>query len=347
MLFNAFSNPKLGKWIIPGAGLIWLSGCFFLLTQYGLDREIAFTDSFFFALIFIGGVLILDRVFSLLSPRGKNLWSVFLVPLGLSLVTIYAHKFLLTWWYEFEFDYLEFLDNTTFLRLAILALAELMIALLAMVLSKVERQEELAKREAQMLELSKEAELAQLRQQLQPHFLFNSLNSINALVVSQPQKAREMVLLLSDFLRGTIRKDPKSWIKLEEEVNYLKMYLEIERVRFGHRLSVDFQLAEEFGQAKIPQLLIQPLIENAIKHGLYGLTGEVKIEVDCLKEGNYLILGVKNPFDPESLAPNGTGFGLSSVERRLYLLFGRKDLLQTNAQNNIFTVTLKIPQYQQ
>ena len=347
MLFNAFSNPKLGKWIIPGAGLIWLSGCFFLLTQYGLDHEIAFTDSFFFALIFVGGVLILDRVFSLLSPRGKNLWLVFLVPLGLSLVTIYAHKFLLSWWYEFEFEYLEFLDNTTFLRLAILAFAELMIALLAMVLSKVERQEELAKREAQMLELSKEAELAQLRQQLQPHFLFNSLNSINALVVSQPQKAREMVLLLSDFLRGTIRKDPKSWINLEEEVNYLKMYLEIERVRFGHRLSVDFQLAEGLGQAKIPQLLIQPLIENAIKHGLYGLTGEVKIEVECHKEGNYLILEVKNPFDPEALSPNGTGFGLSSVERRLYLLFGRKDLLQTNAQNKIFTVTLKIPQYQQ
>ena len=93
-------------------------------------------------------------------------------------------------------------------------------------------------------------------------------------------------------------------------------------------------------------MTLQNLVENAIKHGLYGMTGDVKIEVSGKKEGNYFILEVKNPFDPESTAPEGTGFGLSSVERRLFLLFGRKDLLESGPQGEYFKVRLKIPQFQ-
>ena len=347
MLFNAFSNPRLGKWIIPGAGIVWLLGCFFLMVNDGWEKEIALTDSFFFALIFIGGVLVIDQVFGLFSPKGKNLILVFLVPITLSFLSIYLHRFLLTLWYEEREDYLQFLTATTNLRVVIFALVQLMVALMALIVSKLERQEEFNKREAQMLQLSKDAELAQLRQQLQPHFLFNSLNSISALAVAQPKKAREMVLLLSEFLRGTIRKDTKAWNTLEEELNYLKMYLEIERVRFGHRLSIDFGIGKDLEKARVPQLLIQPLVENAIKHGLYGITEQVDIQVSGKKEGTYLIIEVENPFDPSAPAQGGTGFGLSSVERRLYLLFGRKDLLETRAFDNTFTVTLKIPQYQQ
>lgn len=345
MFLNAFSNPRLGKWIIPGAGIIWLLGCFFLLVNEGLSTEIAFTDSFFFALVFLGGVAVLDRVFSLYSPKGKNLWLILLVPVALSGLSVYAHQFLLSWWYLEDETYLDLLEKSIYLRWMVLGMAEQLIAVLALVVSKLERQEELRKRESQMLELSKEAELAQLRQQLQPHFLFNSLNSINALVVSQPQKAREMVLLLSDFLRGTIRKDVQTWVTLEEEVNYLKMYLDIERVRFGHRLKVDFLMDKEVEHSKLPPLLIQPLVENAIKHGLYGVTGEVKISLECKKEGNYLVLEIQNPFDPDYVGAEGTGFGLSSVDRRLYLLFGRKDLLQKNANEGYFTILLQIPQF--
>lgn len=345
MLFNAFSNPKLGKWIIPGAGLVWFLGCFLLLSYYGLETEIALTDSFLFGLIFLGGVFVLDRVFGLFAPKGKNLWLLFAVPFFLSLIGTMAHSYGLAWWYVYEEEYLDFLGSNFYLRWAILALAEQMVSLLALVVSKLERQEEIRKREAQLLQLSKDAELAQLRQQLQPHFLFNSLNSINALVISQPQKARDMVLQLSEFLRGTIRKDSKSWISLEEELNYLKMYLDIERVRFGHRLEVEFLVDMELNAVKLPQLLIQPLVENAIKHGLYGVTGEVKIEISGKKDGNYFILEVRNPFDPGSTAPEGTGFGLSSVERRLFLLFGRTDLLESCPEEGYFKVRLKIPQF--
>jgi two-component system, LytTR family, sensor kinase len=345
LFLNAFSNPNLGKWIIPGAGFIWLLGCFFLLSDQGLSSDVAFADSFFFALFFLGSVWILDRVFSLYSPKGKNLWLVFLMPVTLSGLAVVGHKYLLGWWFPEEEGYLELLLKTYNLRWIVLGMADQLIAMLALVVSKLERQEELSQREAQMLKLSKEAELAQLRQQLQPHFLFNSLNSINALVVSQPQKAREMVLLLSDFLRGTIRKDFQTWVTLEEEVNYLKMYLDIEKVRFGHRLSVEFSMEEDVENSKLPPLLIQPLVENAIKHGLYGVTGEVSIVMRCKKDGSYLVLEIQNPFDPEFVVAEGTGFGLSSVERRLYLLFGRKDLLQKSAQEGLFVVQLQIPQF--
>jgi sensor histidine kinase YesM len=345
LFLNAFSNPRLGKWIIPGAGIIWLLGCFYLLTNEGLLTEIAFTDSFFFALFFLGGIVVLDRVFSLYSPKGKNLWLILLVPVALSGLAVYGHRFLLSWWFLEDEAYLELLEKSVYMRWMVLGMAEQLIALLALVVSKLDRQEELSKRESQMLELSKEAELAQLRQQLQPHFLFNSLNSINALVISQPQKAREMVLLLSDFLRGTIRKDVKTWVTLEEEVNYLKMYFDIERVRFGHRLMVEFSLENEIEHTKLPPLLVQPLVENAIKHGLYGVTGEVKIEIKCRKEGNYLNFVIQNPFDPDYVGAEGTGFGLSSVERRLYLLFGRKDLLHKSAHEGLFTIQLQIPQF--
>lgn len=344
MFFNAFSNPKLGKWIIPGTGLVWFLGCFLLIRSYDVESELAFTDSLLFSLLFLGGVFVLDQVFSLFAPKGKNIWLVFAVPILLSWIGVMTHRYSLAWWGDSE-DYLDFLNSSYYLRWVVLALTFQLISVLALVVSRLERQEELRKREAQLLQLSKDAELAQLRQQLQPHFLFNSLNSINALVIAQPQKAREMVLQLSDFLRGTIRKDSKKWIPLEEELNYLKMYLDIERVRFGHRLQVEFQVDESLYSLKIPQLLIQPLVENAIKHGLYGMTGEVKILVSGMIESSYFILEVINPFDAESTAPEGTGFGLSSVSRRLFLLFGRTDLLESGSEAHLFKVRLKIPQF--
>lgn len=346
MLFNAFSNPKVGKWIIPGAGVFWLLGCFLLQIEYGLSTEIALTDSLVFAVVLLMGLSVILSMFSYFLPKKENLGQIVGVPIMLSILAGAGSVFFLSWWFSGEPEYLDFLDRTIYLRVVVLSGTEILWALLVLLASRLDDQEQLNRREAQMLQLSKDAELAQLRQQLQPHFLFNSLNSINALVGSQPQKAREMVLQLSEFLRGTIRRDSKSWISLGEELNYLKMYLAIERVRFGHRLLVDFQVEDDSEAVKLPQLLIQPLVENAIKHGLYGLTGEVKIEVSGKREGSYFVLEVKNPFDPDSTPAEGTGFGLSSVERRLFLLFGRTDLLDSGPHGKQFRVKLKIPQFQ-
>src|SRR5690606_37486407 len=222
-------------------------------------------------------VNIIDRTFNFYVPTGRNNSMLLIFPLLFSFVAVLVHQYLLKWIYSDKEVYMVFLKHHFYLSWVILGLAEILVALIAIVVSKLEQQDEAQKREALMNELSREAELTQLRQQLQPHFLFNSLNSISALTVSQPKKARDMVLQLSDFLRGTIRKDHQQWVSLEEELSYLKMYLDIERVRFGHRLEIEFHVTEEVTQMRLPQLLIQPLLENAIKHGLYGITEDVKI----------------------------------------------------------------------
>ncbi len=191
--------------------------------------------------------------------------------------------------------------------------------------------------------LKRDAELFKLRQQLQPHFLYNSLNSINALIMTEPEKAQEMVGKLSDFLRSSVRREGKEWIELEEELAYISSYLAIEGVRFEDRLTVDIRNEIEH-PASLPPFLLQPIIENAIKFGLYGNTGKVTITFRISLQERKLLFEVTNPVDEQSRPPAGTGFGLEAVRRRLYLLFARMDLLETRTENGLFTTTLKIPQ---
>ncbi len=194
-------------------------------------------------------------------------------------------------------------------------------------------------------QLAKDAELFNLRQQLQPHFLFNSLNSISALTGSQPEKAREMIEQLSDFLRSTLRKENHHKNSLHEELTHLRLYLEIEKVRFGHRLQTEININEEIGQLQVPSLLLQPVVENAIKFGLYNTIGNVLISISATQIGSTLLITVQNPYDSSIVeTSNGTGFGLQYIKRRLFLLFGRNDLVQTIQQNDTFITQLNIPQ---
>lgn len=216
-------------------------------------------------------------------------------------------------------------------------------ALISALWYTLQDRQETERRRTEADQLAKEAELNNLRQQLQPHFLFNSLNSINALVGSQPQKARTMILQLSEFLRGTLKKDQKEWITLEEELQHLQLYLDIEKVRFGHRLSTTVN--NDAPIASLPLMLLQPIVENAIKFGLYDTTGTIEIIIRAWLEQNNLFIEVRNPFDAETSSPQkGTGFGLRSVQRRLSLLFARNDLLQTTTNDAVFITTIKIPQ---
>ncbi len=193
--------------------------------------------------------------------------------------------------------------------------------------------------------LIKEAELFKLRQQLQPHFLYNSMNSLSALILIAPEKAIEMVGKLSDFLRSSVKRESEDFMPIADELNYIQSYLDIESIRFGNRLMVNFE-KEYTDDAKIPPYLLQPVIENAIKFGLYGNTGKVTISVNIHLDGSLLILTIINPYDINSQPPQGTGFGLSGIKRRLYLLYARADLLETKKDEHFFTTIIKIPQYE-
>lgn len=190
----------------------------------------------------------------------------------------------------------------------------------------------------------RDAELQKLQLQLQPHFLFNSLNSVNALIITQPDRAGKMVQQLSDFLRATLKRADEQWITLEQEIAYLQLYLSIEKVRFGHRLDVRLNLDEQIQLWLIPPLLLQPLVENAIKFGLYGTTGKVVIDLSTERDGDALRVEISNPFDEDVQPAEGSGFGLSGLHRRLYLLYARNDLLTTRMENNIFIARLILPE---
>lgn len=190
--------------------------------------------------------------------------------------------------------------------------------------------------------LHKEAELFKLRQQIQPHFLYNSLNSINALIAIMPDEAQAMVGKLSDFLRASVKRDTRTLIPLTEELEYIDHYLAIESVRFSERLNIIYE--KNFSEAaSIPPFLLQPVLENAIKFGLYGTTGIITIHIIIKQAEDFISIQITNPYDEQSKPASGTGFGLEGIARRLFLLYGRNDLLHTKTQDATFITTLKIP----
>ena len=160
-----------------------------------------------------------------------------------------------------------------------------------------------------------------------------------------PREAGVMITKLASFLRGTLKRDDELWVTVEEEMEYIQLYLDIEKVRFSHRLNIEVNVAEDTLNLSLPGTLLQPIVENAIKFGLYNTSAGITIKVDVTLANHVLSLRVQNPFDPEMKAASGTGFGLSAIKRRLYLLFANPHLLQTEIEaNNLYITTLKIPQ---
>jgi len=240
--------------------------------------------------------------------------------------------------------YMLFLTNSLTLRFCTDFLALGWMAMVSMLYYTQLDHKETEKRKSEAEKLARDAELYNLRQQLQPHFLFNSLNSINALIGFKPEKARKMIHQLSDFLRGTLKKDDQLLVPLVDELQHLNLYLDIEKVRFGHRLETEISCDNHCEEAMLPSLLLQPIVENAIKFGLYDTTEKVTISIRAEIDGSNLVVMVQNPYDPQTTRPKGTGFGLRGVQRRLYLLFARNDLMETHQNDNIFTTIIKIPQ---
>jgi len=198
-------------------------------------------------------------------------------------------------------------------------------------------------KEAKLESLVKETELKLLRSQINPHFLFNSLNSISSLTVTDPEKARTMVVKLSDFMRYALSRKDEQPVSLRSELENLRLYLDIEKVRFGEKLIMEEEISSECLECKIPVMLLQPLYENAVKHGVYESTESVRIVTKTKITDGYIEITISNNYDPAPTMKKGTGTGLLNVTRRLELFYGNKASMNTTKENNIYTVTLYIP----
>ena len=324
---------------------VWIAMQQLALYQMGLTWFEALTDSIVSNSLLIYIALLIFTILRFYVPRSGSLLNLFIWIIILTVGWLFATQYLLGLFYKDDSHYAAVTKNTWPIRFAIGFLINGCISLVAYAYFNWQERTETEKQKTEAEQLSKEAELYKLRQQLQPHFLFNSLNSINALIGTRPVEARQMVQQLSDFLRSTLKKEEQQLVKLEDEIQSLQLYLEIEKVRFGNRLHTQLEMDADALPLQLPALLLQPLVENAIKFGLYDTTEESNIHVKAAKQDGQLLITVENPYDPATAAAQkGTGFGLRSVQRRLFLMFGRNDLLQTTTDGTIFCTTLFIPQ---
>ncbi|HUB80669.1 MAG TPA: histidine kinase [Bryobacteraceae bacterium] len=207
----------------------------------------------------------------------------------------------------------------------------------------VEASHEAERQAAEARTLAREAELQSLRNQLNPHFLFNSLHSISALATQDGARAREMCVRLADFLRSSLGLGSQENIPLREELALARSYLEVEQVRFGERLRVVEDVAAACQECSVPPLLLQPLVENAIKHGVAGMLEGGAIRLTVEQTDGAVSITVENGFDPDMAMPRKLGIGLSHVRRRLEVRYGEQASFDAGVFGNVYRVVLRFP----
>lgn len=198
-------------------------------------------------------------------------------------------------------------------------------------------------RENELKNLVTQAELKSLKFQINPHFIFNSLNSMSALTTIDATKARSMILKLADFLRYTLDNNDRQKNKLSEELNNIKLYLEIEKIRFEDKFDYTEDVSPECRDMFVPNMILQPLFENAIKHAVYESLEKVTLKFKSFIQNEFLNISLENNFDAASENRSGSGIGLKNISERLMLIYGLNNLMDVEKSESIFKVNLYIP----
>ena len=197
-------------------------------------------------------------------------------------------------------------------------------------------------KETELKNLVTEAELRSLKFQINPHFIFNSLNSMSALTEIDPKKAKQMIIKLADFLRYTLANNDRQKNTLNEELKNIKLYLDIEKIRFDDKFIYVEELHEECGKTEIPSMILQPLFENAIKHAVYETLDSVTIKLTCTRQDDFLKITLCNNFEGES-HKKGAGVGLKNIKDRLSLIYQQDNLMEIKKESGKFIVNIFIP----
>ena len=192
------------------------------------------------------------------------------------------------------------------------------------------------------LAASKESELNNLKAQLNPHFIFNCMNSIRALIDENPVKAKVAITQLSGILRNTLLMNKRKEISLKEEIDLVQDYLKLEHIRYEERLNYEFNIEERVSACRIPPFIIQSQVENAIKHGISTLQGNDKISVEALTMGEYLKITVSNTGKLNSDTPL-TGVGFKNSIQRLELLYGSLGKMTIKEVQDLVVVDITLP----
>lgn len=188
-----------------------------------------------------------------------------------------------------------------------------------------------------------ETRLNTLKAYINPHFLFNSLNSVNALIKSDTDKAREMLVNISDYFRYSIKQKDNNFVALMEEYNNALLYLEIEKLRFIDRIEIEKDIAKEIEFSLIPTMIFQPIFENIVKHAVAPSNDIIKIKFIAISIINDIEISVTNNYNPLFISKISNGLGLSTIVERLNLIYEREDIIKITKTNTQFKITITIP----
>lgn len=323
---------------------------FFVLSYYRIfELEVAITESIVASVILCFlGISLWYPVFYLHYKNSNILISI----VQLVFVTVVAN---LIWFgitylilittFNHNEPYIQFMFESIPWKLAMGLLYYFLIVLLYNFIIYYHNFNEKVISEAELKTLVKESELKSLKSQINPHFLFNSLNSISSLTIISPEKAREMIIKLSEFLRYSLSSSEHHLTSLEYEINNLNRYLDIEKVRFGKKLEVKKNINQDCFKLRLPWLILQPLIENAIKYGVYENVEKSEIEINASCTDNFLKVEIINNYDEELFVKKGEGIGLQNIRRRLKIIYNKENLLHLyHNSNGIFKAVLIFPQ---
>jgi len=240
-------------------------------------------------------------------------------------------------------DYVSYLYTSMIVRILTGVLIYFLLISIDFLILSFEEMQERAEHEASLSAMLRDAELSMLRSQIRPHFLFNSLNSVSSLTLSNPRAAQDMIIKLSEFMRHSLSLGADTMSTLNDELYHAGLYLDIEKVRFSNRLQINKQINPQCGELMLPSMILQPLLENAVKHGVNTMLTSctIALKADCTDSS--LIISISNNFDPDAVPRKGTGTGLTNVQKRMAAIFGRNDLLTFKSENEVFEVTLLVP----
>jgi len=331
-------------WVVLGAIHFFL-----LFSGYGVNARAAIADSIVFNALFalIGAGLWNMVRYSDLQTR--KLGELAFYHLSGATVTIFAWLgigyLILNNILEQDFYYHVFLKDTLSFRIVTGVMFYALLVTIYYLLINFRELKEKSQREAKLTGLLKEAELNMLRSQIRPHFLFNSLNSISALTMTDPARAQEMVIKLSEFMRYTLNLPDSMMSTLEKELHHVELYLDIEKVRFSDRLIFEKSIEPGSETWKLPVMILQPLIENSVKYGVYESSDPTRISLEARVDDGVLDIRVGNTYDPEAITKKGTGTGLKNIQGRLLNLYGTSTLMKIKSSENYFEVHLRIPKY--
>lgn len=331
-------------WLLLATSVSWILGE--IGASEFTDSFVLFAPLYFFSFVFILPVYYVCRglplsdtsTIMLIASHGLTLSVV------LGLWSILGSSYA-SWLAEFSESqhWLEFYTSTTLFNYSLLSMLFGALVLLHYLYFALDRARQFEQAALEQKLLVSRAELQTLRATVHPHFLFNSLNTLANITLKDSEKSHRLCHLLADFLRYSVAYNKQESVSLRDELDHIQNYLGIERERFGERLKTEFEIEDAVLDVELPPLILFPVIENAIKHGIDSLIEGGTLNIEARANGANLLVKVSNPVDELGQKARGTGHGLASLEQRLKSRYGEHARVQREKTKGEFAISLYIP----